>query len=120
MKQFEVAKKLNMSESNYGKLERGEIEPNIATITKLSTIFEVPVNDLTSEDPIYEIKNSNNSPLAIHYSSLNLTNEKLLETLNKFMDQLPVLTNQIAKSNESMIILIEKQNQIIQKMKANK
>ncbi len=44
--QEEVAKKINISQSNYSKYELGKIEPNIELLTKLSDFFHVSIDYL--------------------------------------------------------------------------
>ena len=44
--QEEVAKKINISQSNYSKYELGKIEPNIELLIKLADIFNVSIDYL--------------------------------------------------------------------------
>ncbi len=44
--QEEIAKKINISQSNYSKYELGKIEPNIELLIKLADIFNVSIDYL--------------------------------------------------------------------------
>lgn len=44
--QAEVAKNINISQSNYSKYELGKIEPNIELLTKLADFFNVSIDYL--------------------------------------------------------------------------
>lgn len=48
--QDELAKYLHISQSNYGKYELQEIEPNIDTLTKLADYYNVSLDYLIGRD----------------------------------------------------------------------
>ena len=48
--QVEVANYLNISQSNYGKYELEEIEPNIQTLIKLADYYRVSLDYLIGRD----------------------------------------------------------------------
>ena len=56
--QEEVAKMLNISQSNYSKYERGEIEPDFETIVKLADYFRTTVDHLIGHEVPYLINKS--------------------------------------------------------------
>jgi hypothetical protein len=66
----------------------------------------MPLNELLDiSKSNYEIKNGNNSPMAIENSTLILQNEKLVEAVLK-------LTDQMTKNNEQQILMMQNQNEI--------
>ncbi len=50
MTQAEVASKLGVERSTYGKYETGQSEPNIEMMQKIAALFGVPVGSLLSSD----------------------------------------------------------------------
>lgn len=50
MTQRDLAKALNLSHTAIGKYERNEAEPDIATLKKLSSIFNVSIDYLVSDE----------------------------------------------------------------------
>ena len=56
--QSEVAKFLNISQSNYSKYERGEIEPDLSTLIKLADYFDVSIDYLLGHTVPYLINKS--------------------------------------------------------------
>lgn len=46
--QREVAEKLNMSDTYYGKIERGECRANLERLAQISVLLNVPLEDLIS------------------------------------------------------------------------
>ena len=50
MERKELADKLGVSLATITRYEKGDREPNIETIQKISSIFQVPINDLISTD----------------------------------------------------------------------
>ncbi len=53
--QSELAEKLNLSKANISKYESDDIEPNLQTLTVISTLFNVSIDFLLGNN---EIKNS--------------------------------------------------------------
>ena len=73
---------------------------------KISEKLQIPINEfIDNAENKYEIKNGNNSPFAIDNSNLSLNNEKLLESVFKLVDQ-------ITKTTEQQILLMQNQNEI--------
>ena len=56
--QQEIAKFLNVSQSNYSKYERNEIEPDIQTLIKLADYFHTTVDNLIDHKVPYLIDKS--------------------------------------------------------------
>lgn len=50
MTQAEVASKLGVERSTYGKYETGQSEPNIEMMQKIAALFDVPIGSLLSSD----------------------------------------------------------------------
>lgn len=48
--QSELAKKLNISQSNYSKYEKQIIEPNLETLIKLADFFEISLDHLIGHE----------------------------------------------------------------------
>ena len=46
--QREIAEKLNMSDTYYGKIERGECRTNLERLAQISVLLNVPLEDLIS------------------------------------------------------------------------
>lgn len=55
--QKDIAKNLGCNQTAVGKYERGELEPNIQTLIKLSNIFGCSVDYLIGNESDYEIVN---------------------------------------------------------------
>lgn len=56
--QKEIAKLLNISQSNYSKYERNEIEPDIQSLIKLADLYHVTVDYLIEHEVPYLIDKS--------------------------------------------------------------
>ena len=48
--QREVAEKLNMSDTYYGKIERGECRTNLERLAQISVLLNVPLENLSNAD----------------------------------------------------------------------
>ena len=75
--QEEIAKKLNISQSNYSKYERGDIEPNINTLIQLSNFYKITLDDLVGHEVPYLIDKS-----LLSEKQLNVIN--LIQKLNDY------------------------------------
>ena len=53
LSQSDIAKVINVSQSNYGKYERGDIEPNIETLKTLAEFYGVSLDYLFDFNPQY-------------------------------------------------------------------
>ena len=53
--QEEIAKILNISQSNYSKYERNEIEPDIETLKKIADYFDVSLDFLCGRPRPYDL-----------------------------------------------------------------
>ena len=80
LKQEDLAKELNISSVAYGKYERGESEPDIKSLIKLSNIFNVSIDYLVwkNQNKINNYKDK--------FKTLN--KKELIEIINKQLDLL--------------------------------
>lgn len=57
--QEDLANKIYLSEAAYGKVERGETNPNLTQLTNLAKAFKMEISELLGEEKNrYEINNS--------------------------------------------------------------
>ncbi len=54
--QTEMAEKLNMTQSNYSKIESGIQEPNLDQLIRIAEIFNLTIDELLGVDPEKYIK----------------------------------------------------------------
>ena len=54
--QTEMADKLNMTQSNYSKIESGIQEPNLDQLIRIAEIFNLTIDELLGVDPEKYIK----------------------------------------------------------------
>ncbi len=59
--QEEIAKILNISQSNYSKYERNEIEPDIKTLKKIADYFDVSLDFLCGRPRPYDLPSTTTS-----------------------------------------------------------
>lgn len=59
--QEEIAKILNISQSNYSKYERNEIEPDIETLKKIADYFDVSLDFLCGRPRPYDLPSTTTS-----------------------------------------------------------
>ena len=66
--QQKISKLLNISQSNYSKYERNEIEPNIETLKKIADFYNVSLDFLCSRPRPYDLPSTatNNQKQAIN------------------------------------------------------
>ncbi|XVJ67957.1 MAG: helix-turn-helix transcriptional regulator [Lacibacter sp.] len=107
--QEEVADKLNVATSTYGKLERGETLIDVERLKEIADIFETSIADLidlesftaNKNKSVAENKEQENTYLFILQTLIKI-NEKLpelLERQNKFMERIIDLLS--SKKNEN-------------------
>lgn len=82
--QQEIAKFLNVSQSNYSKYERNEIEPEIQTLIKLADYFHTTVDNLIGHEVPYLIDKStyNEQQLQLFDIILQLNNVNTLRAIS--------------------------------------
>jgi transcriptional regulator with XRE-family HTH domain len=91
----QVASVINLSDSAYGKIERGESGIDVDKLKLLANFFKIPLHVLTDETPFYNLTNGNNSPVALHHSQVETTNEKLIDAQLKISEQITILIEKI-------------------------
>lgn len=76
--QEEISKILNISQSNYSKYERKEIEPDINTLIKLADYFHTTIDYLVGHEVPYQLDKAmfNEEQLAIIDELKNLNKEQ--------------------------------------------
>jgi transcriptional regulator with XRE-family HTH domain len=102
-KQLEVAKFLEIDESYYGKIERGEIDVTWSKLVKLAEFYNTSLSKLCGQNIGHVISNLTNSPIAMEHSSQQIgidssitklievvthTQSNLLSLLQKISDKL--------------------------------
>ncbi len=100
-----MALKLNLSDSAYGKLERGETKYDIERLKQIAEILDTTIADLIDETTFYSHENIINSSKLNFNNSTNTTHG-----LAAF--------NSIAKTAELLPSLVEKQNVLMEKILA--
>lgn len=67
--QREVAEKLNMSDTYYGKIERGECRANLERLAQISVLLNVPLEDLLSGCMENAVQSSADNPQKLSLAS---------------------------------------------------
>lgn len=82
--QSKIAELLNISQSNYSKYERNEIEPDIQTIIKLADIYHTTTDNILEHNVQYLIDKSklNNQQIELFNIILQLNNINTLRALS--------------------------------------
>ena len=89
--QQDVADKLNISQSAYAKVERGESKLDVARIIKLSEIFDIEPYELLVPDGKVISINSDNAQGYVnnyYYSDLKASQDNHIETLKQMITTL--------------------------------
>jgi transcriptional regulator with XRE-family HTH domain len=93
--QKDLAYALKISTAAYSKIENGKTKISLDTAKKIADFLRIPITELVeSKSGNIDIKNGNNSPLAIENSTLILQNEKLIETQIKLSEQMIIMMQQ--------------------------
>ena len=99
-KQSEVAKFLDIDESNYGKIERGESDIAFSKLVKLADFYKTSLGKLCGQSIGHIISNLSNSPIAMEYSTQQIGNEsainKLIEVVIETQNNLIKLLQKIS------------------------
>ncbi|MBX9782633.1 MAG: helix-turn-helix domain-containing protein [Chitinophagaceae bacterium] len=102
IERLEIAAKLGISENAYGKIERGETSLTIERLKDIADILETSIAELIDSAIFYNVKNGNHSPVALHNSTLQVTDDEQSKSIQKLVELIPVL--------------IEKQNHLMDRM----
>ncbi len=113
----QMAEKLEMSESNYGHIERGETDIGITRLTRIAKIFEITLYDLLgiNEKTVLNFTkttvncvNSNNENLTTVNPTLNNLNDLALKyELDKQQMQLELKDKELALQQREIAYLKE-------------
>ncbi len=102
IKQFDIAAKLGLSESAYGKIERGETSLTIDRLKEIADVLETSIAELIDSSIYYDVKNGNHSHVALHNSTVQVNDQEQSKSIQKLVELVPSL--------------IEKQNQLMDRM----
>lgn len=80
MTQYELAYRIGLNQTAIGKYERGELEPSISTLKKLSEIFECSIDYIVGHSDDFGAISIKNEKPAL---ALSQDEQKLLETYRK-------------------------------------
>ena len=81
LSQAQLAKKLGFNQTGVGKYERGEIEPSISTLKKLSVIFECSIDYLVGFSD--DFGNVQVHPQTDAVDALSPSEQRVIECLRK-------------------------------------
>ncbi len=99
-KQLEVANFLDIDESYYGKIERGEVDITWSKLVKLAEFYNTSLAKLCGQNVGHVISNLTNSPIAMEHSSQQIGNEsaitKLIEVVIQSQGSLVSLLQKIS------------------------
>ena len=115
--QEQVAEKLGVSQSAYGDIERGEIDPKLSKLKKIAEIFEIELSelvDLTEKGtlninfPCQQNKARHENNVYIGSSNAELKEQLLINKFQK--EEIEILKREIEHLNE-IIALLKTQSQ---------
>jgi transcriptional regulator with XRE-family HTH domain len=99
-KQLEVANFLDIDESYYGKIERGEVDITWSKLVKLAEFYNTSLSKLCGQNIGHFISNLTHSPIAMEHSSQQIGNEsaitKLIEVVTETQSNLLSLLKKIS------------------------
>ena len=123
--QADMAEKLNLSETGYAKIERGESKLNIDRIQQIANVLEVNLADLIplGDDAVIIFNNSNNNFSNSNNFSLAFGNNTLEQEIAK-LHELLIMKNDVISSREREIELLKQQvatlNELVSVLNQNK
>lgn len=115
--QEEMADKLGMSVTGYGKIERGEVRSNLSRLEQISEVFEMDICELLAygeKEKIYfnnsanEANNSNNFVFAVGNENL----EQVIQQLQLMLTH----KDEIIAQKDKIIAGLERENHLLQKL----
>ena len=125
MTQSDMAEKLNLSETGYAKIERGESKLNIDRIQQIANVLEVNLADLIpfGDDAVIIFNNSNDNFSNSNNFSLAFGNNTLEQEIAK-LHELLIMKNDVISSREREIELLKQQvatlNELVSVLNQNK
>lgn len=123
--QADMAEKLNLSETGYAKIERGESKLNIDRIQQIANVLEVNLADLIplGDDAVIIFNNSNDNFSNSNNFSLAFGNNTLEQEIAK-LHELLIMKNDVISSREREIELLKQQvatlNELVSVLNQNK
>ena len=120
-----MAEKLNLSETEYAKIERGESKLNIDRIQQIANVLEVNLADLIpfGDDAVIIFNNSNDNFSNSNNFSLAFGNNTLEQEIAK-LHELLIMKNDVISSREREIELLKQQvatlNELVSVLNQNK
>lgn len=123
--QADMAEKLNLSETEYAKIERGESKLNIDRIQQIANVLEVNLADLIpfGDDAVIIFNNSNDNFSNSNNFSLAFGNNTLEQEIAK-LHELLIMKNDVISSREREIELLKQQvatlNELVSVLNQNK
>lgn len=120
-----MAEKLNLSETGYAKIERGESKLNIDRIQQIANVLEVNLADLIplGDDAVIIFNNSNDNFSNSNNFSLAFGNNTLEQEIAK-LHELLIMKNDVISSREREIELLKQQvatlNELVSVLNQNK
>ena len=123
--QADMAEKLNLSETGYAKIERGESKLNIDRIQQIANVLEVKLADLMplGDDAVIIFNNSNDNFSNSNNFSLAFGNNTLEQEIAK-LHELLIMKNDVISSREREIELLKQQvatlNELVSVLNQNK
>ena len=116
LSQENMADKLGMSVTGYGKIERGEVRSNLSRLEQISEVFDMDICELLSvgetekvyfNNTVTESSNSNNFLFAIGNENLEKTIQQL-QLMLSHKDELLAQKDKIINGLEREIALLRK------------
>ena len=123
--QADMAEKLNLSETGYAKIERGESKLNIDRIQQIANVLEVNLADLIpfGDDAVIIFNNSNDNFSNSNNFSLAFGNNTLEQEIAK-LHELLIMKNDVISSREREFQLLKQQvatlNELVSVLNQNK
>lgn len=120
-----MAEKLNLSETGYAKIERGESKLYIDRIQQIANVLEVNLADLIpfGDDAVIIFNNSNDNFSNSNNFSLAFGNNTLEQEIAK-LHELLIMKNDVISSREREIELLKQQvatlNELVSVLNQNK
>ena len=109
--QGNMAKKLQISQSGYSKYENGTAEPNIDTLCKLATMFNISVDELIGHT---ELKDKSN---IVNLDYLDNTRKNLIKEILNASD---VAVGRLDAFYQGIKLAEIEREEIVKKLKGNK
>ena len=123
LSQENMADKLGMSVTGYGKIERGEVRSNLSRLEQISEVFDMDICELLSfgendkvyfNNSSYESTNSNNSNHFL-FAVVNDNLEKAIQQLQLMLSH----KDELLAQKDKIINGLEREIALLRKLKEN-